>query len=103
MYENSDILTEQILLLPHAYVIYDAWREKHIDALLAHIAMQSIYSIGRYGAWKYASMHDAITDGQSMASTLVSQCSTIYKPAQLIRQGTTQTTPIAQKASSAFH
>lgn len=94
---KHDILTEQILLLPHAYVIYDAWREKHIDALLAHIAMQSIYSIGRYGAWKYASMHDAIKDGQLMASNLIALCSHDYKPAQLDKQDIRQSPPIPKK------
>ena len=94
---KRDIVTEQILLLPHAYVIYNAWREKHIDALHAHLESQSIYSIGRYGAWKYASMHDAIKDGQLMADKLLSQCSTLYQPAQIVRNDRSQTTPITKK------
>lgn len=93
---KKDILTEQILMLPHAYVIYDAWREKHIEPLLEHLELSYIHSIGRYGAWKYSSMHDAITDGQVMASKLMTRLLTIYKPAQLVKQDTQQP-PITPK------
>ena len=96
-FNKQDIVTEQILLLPHAYVIYNAWREKHIDALLAHLDSQSIYSIGRYGAWKYSSMQDAIQDGQLMADKITALSSTIYKPAKLIKQDSSKNSPTANK------
>lgn len=64
------IATEVVLSLPHAYVVYDAWREKNLTCLLNRLAQQDIYSIGRYGAWKYASMHEAILDGKNIADSL---------------------------------
>lgn len=79
--KKHDILAEQTLLLPHAYVIYDAWREKYLDSLLKQLTQQSVYSIGRYGAWKYSSMHDAVTDGQTMAAQIMSYINS-FKPAQ---------------------
>lgn len=84
--KTQDIITEQTLILPHAYVIYDIWREKHLADLLNMLAEGSLYSIGRYGAWKYSSMHDAITDGQVMAAQLLSQIANTFKPAQLEQQ-----------------
>ncbi len=66
-----DIVTEKVLILDHAYVIYDMWREKNIAALLRDIEQKSIHSVGRYGAWKYSSMHDAITDGFQTAHTII--------------------------------
>jgi protoporphyrinogen oxidase len=84
--KKLDIITEQTLILPHAYVIYDRWREKHLADLLNMLAQDSLYSIGRYGAWKYSSMHDAITDGQTMAAQLLSQIANTFKPAQLEQQ-----------------
>jgi protoporphyrinogen oxidase len=84
--KTQDIITEQTLILPHAYVIYDTWREKHLDNILNLIAQQSIYSIGRYGAWKYSSMHEAITDGEIMAAQLLSLTANTFKPAQYVQQ-----------------
>jgi protoporphyrinogen oxidase len=85
-FKTKDIMTEQTLILPHAYVIYDAWREKHIDTILHYMAQNSLYSIGRFGAWKYSSMHDAVTDGKAMATQLIALMANVYKPAQLAHQ-----------------
>jgi len=60
-------------LLPYAYVIYDFWREQHLDSLLNHLKQRNIYSVGRYGAWKYSSMYNAIVDGQTIAQTLIKE------------------------------
>lgn len=83
---QKDIITEQILLLPHAYVTYDLWREKNINALLKDLETKSIYSVGRYGAWKYTSMYDAIIDGQSIAHQLANHITSMYQPARIDRK-----------------
>lgn len=67
---RSNIVVEKTLTLEHAYVIYDAWREKHIANLLAQLAADHIFSIGRYGAWKYASMQEAVVDGYNAAQSI---------------------------------
>jgi protoporphyrinogen oxidase len=65
---THEIVTEKINMISHAYVIYDHWREKHLPALLNRLADEHIYSVGRYGAWKYASMQEAVLDGKEIAT-----------------------------------
>ncbi|HRN78039.1 MAG TPA: FAD-dependent oxidoreductase [Candidatus Dependentiae bacterium] len=67
---EQDIATECIIHIPHAYVIYDFWREKNLSTLLHRLQEQHVYSVGRYGEWKYASMQEAILDGKKIADTL---------------------------------
>jgi protoporphyrinogen oxidase len=69
--DTRDILTEKVITIPHAYVIYNAWRDKHIANLLKGLEEYGIYSIGRYGAWKYSSMQDAILDGKKIAEQIM--------------------------------
>jgi UDP-galactopyranose mutase len=45
-----------------AYCIYDGERDELVDSLLHVLREQGVYSIGRYGAWKYAAMEDCILD-----------------------------------------
>jgi protoporphyrinogen oxidase len=67
---DQDIVTECIIPINHAYIIYDAWRDKNLPALLKALATHQIYSIGRYGEWKYSSMQEAVLDGKKIAETL---------------------------------
>ncbi len=45
--------------------------EKNLRKLLGRLAQESIHSIGRYGAWKYSSMQDAVLDGKKIAATVL--------------------------------
>lgn len=67
---DTDIATQAIIHIPHAYVIYDQWRDRNIGKILARLQSNAIHSIGRYGAWKYASMQESILDGKQMADAL---------------------------------
>ncbi len=69
-FDDRTILTKKILDIAHAYVIYDFWREKNIDALHSRLNSYNVHSIGRYGAWKYSSMQEAILEGRDMAHTI---------------------------------
>ncbi len=62
-FTDDDILTHTVLHLPYAYVIYDQWRDKNLEGLLATLAQHDMYSIGRYGSWHYSSMQEAILAG----------------------------------------
>lgn len=64
---KSNLVTTKILNIDHAYVIYDEWRDKNLDKILDLLVSNSIYSIGRFGAWKYSSMQEAILDGKQAA------------------------------------
>ena len=67
---ESDIATEKVISISHAYVIYDFWREKNIAKLLTALKEQNIHSVGRYGEWKYSSMQEAVMDGKKVAENL---------------------------------
>lgn len=69
---DSDIATEKIISIKHAYVIYNAWRDKHVPIILDKLQEKSIFSTGRYGAWKYASMQEGFLDGKTAADTIMS-------------------------------
>lgn len=69
--DTKDIITEKIIQISHAYVIYDFWREKNLQKLLDSLQEHDLYSIGRYGAWKYSSMQEAVLDGKKIAEELV--------------------------------
>lgn len=70
---DSDIGTECIIPITHGYVIYDQWREDNLNKILNHLSQEHIYSIGRYGAWKYSSMQEAVLDGKEIAEKLIIQ------------------------------
>lgn len=67
---DHEIITENIIPISHAYVLYNFWREKNLSKLLNLLAQENIFSIGRYGAWKYSSMQEAILDGKQIAETI---------------------------------
>lgn len=67
----QDIVTEKIIHIPHAYVIYDRWRDIHIDEIHAHLKNYAISSVGRYGAWKYSSMQEGLLDGKTIAEQTI--------------------------------
>lgn len=68
---ESEILTQKIMPISHAYVIYDEWRERNLPKIHSRLENESIYSAGRYGEWKYSSMQEAVLDGKKVAEKLV--------------------------------
>ena len=70
---SSDIATEKAFTISHAYVTYDHWREKNLQAIFARLQEHNIHSIGRYGAWKYSSMQEAVLDGRDAAQIVIEQ------------------------------
>jgi protoporphyrinogen oxidase len=53
-----------------AYVIFDEHRRKALPAIQGWLQRHGIHSIGRYGAWDYGSMGDAVLDGHACAEQL---------------------------------
>jgi protoporphyrinogen oxidase len=68
--ENDEILTEKILMIKHAYVIYDLFRYQHLNSIIQFLRSKHIYPIGRYGLWEYATMEEAILQGRDVAQEL---------------------------------
>jgi UDP-galactopyranose mutase len=70
---DNEIATTSIIPISHAYVTYDQWRERNLNQLLMRLSSENIHSIGRYGAWKYSSMQEAVLDGKTMAEAIVKE------------------------------
>ncbi|HLB93688.1 MAG TPA: FAD-dependent oxidoreductase [Candidatus Babeliales bacterium] len=70
--QEHEILTEKIIDIKHAYVIYNQWRDHNLPKILQTLADQQLYSCGRYGAWQYSSMQEAVLDGKAVAENLIS-------------------------------
>ncbi len=68
--ENDEILVEDVVRIECAYVIYDLNRKQALETILPFLASQRIHSVGRYGAWEYSSMEDAILAGKKTAENL---------------------------------
>lgn len=68
---DEEIMTQKIINIPHAYVIYDAWRDNNLPKLHDALKQLQVHSIGRYGEWKYSSMQEAILDGQKTAASII--------------------------------
>jgi len=68
---ETQVITQKNLVLPHAYVIYDQWREKNLSKLLDTLQVNNIYSIGRFGEWKYSSMQEAVLDGKKVVEQIL--------------------------------
>lgn len=64
---KDKIVTQKVLHIPVAYVTYDANRTSATQKILAYLESQHVHSIGRFGAWKYSYMEEAILEGKATA------------------------------------
>lgn len=58
---------EHVGVIDCAYVIYDAHRRQSLGRLRDYLESLGIFSVGRYGAWGYGSMGDAVLEGRACA------------------------------------
>lgn len=63
-------MVESAVDIPCAYVIYDDFRKEHLPAIMNYLKSNGVWSIGRYGSWKYMSMEDTILEGKVTAEVL---------------------------------
>lgn len=63
-----DVEFFRLRTLEHAYVIYDHHYRAALDVIEPFLAEQRIVSSGRYGAWNYSSMEDALLMGRAAAA-----------------------------------
>lgn len=56
--------------LPYAYVIYDHNYRESREEILSWLRAEDIYSIGRFGGWRYSTMEDALLEGRKMAESI---------------------------------
>lgn len=64
---KSDILFVRPNYIEYAYVIYDHNYSKVVPKIHKFLNKHDVYSVGRYGAWNYSGMEDAILMGKEVA------------------------------------
>ena len=68
LYEDDKIIAQDVNDIKYGYIIYDQNYQRNTKCILDFLAKHDIYSIGRYGAWRYMSMEDAILQGKEIAA-----------------------------------
>ncbi len=72
--DRRDVLFHHAVKIPFAYIVYDRHHHDATEAIHQFLREQEIWSIGRYGRWRYTAMEDAIRDGQETAQRIVRLC-----------------------------
>lgn len=67
----SQIIFYKLLKIPVGYVIYDYYRDKNLPLIHKFLNENQIYSIGRYGAWKYSYISENIKDAMDTVKKLL--------------------------------
>ena len=68
--EGDQVIVEDVVDIPYAYVIYDHFRQQNLPKIIDYLEGNSIFSIGRYGSWEYMSMEDTLLQGKKVAEAL---------------------------------
>jgi len=68
--ESDRLPVVQFLPIQYAYVTYDRDRPAALKTIFKFLSAHGIQSIGRYGAWKYSFMEEAILDGKKAAESI---------------------------------
>ncbi len=66
----ADVLFTEQHDIEYAYVVFDDAHAIATATILSWLAAHDVRSCGRYGAWVYSSMDDALTDGMEAAAWL---------------------------------
>jgi protoporphyrinogen oxidase len=74
------LLVKQWRPIPCAYVIYDFQRGPALAAIFKELGRRGVESIGRYGAWKYSFMEEALLDGKACSERLLNSRSEVKRP-----------------------
>lgn len=66
----DQIEVEEVRHIRYGYVVFDQHYFPAKDAIFPYLAGAGVHSLGRYGAWVYSSMEDALWDGHQYAANL---------------------------------
>jgi protoporphyrinogen oxidase len=70
---ERDIVHEERLDIPEAYVVFDRARRQTLPALLRWYVERGVLPLGRYGAWDYLSMEDSLRHGRQAAAWVLAR------------------------------
>ncbi len=68
--EDDRVVVRDLVHIPYAYVLFDHHRRERLPGLLAWLKERGVHSVGRYGAWEYTAMEDAILAGRTTAARI---------------------------------
>jgi protoporphyrinogen oxidase len=68
---KKDIIVSDIRDIKYGYVIFDNNYYSSTSTIFKFLSEQGIYPAGRYGAWKYSAMEDAILEGKYLAEQII--------------------------------
>lgn len=68
--ETDRIVTQRVMDIHYAYIIYDLERESHLEVIYRFLSSQGIEPCGRFGRWEYLNMDRTIDSGLSAADLL---------------------------------
>lgn len=71
----ADIVRVARNFFPYAYPVHDLERRDRVRRLLHYLQTRGIWSIGRFGAWHYSSMDDAITEAFHIVPAILASSS----------------------------
>jgi hypothetical protein len=70
---DQDLVSWHSVVLDPAYVHITQRSQAVAAALMAELASRNIYSIGRYGGWKYCAIEDNIVEARALVERLESK------------------------------
>ena len=76
---EDEILVRKCIQIRYAYVIYDRNRDRNLEIIQEYLREKNIYSVGRYGGWKYSTMEEAILEGREVAKKIRERLATSDK------------------------
>jgi len=68
--DGDEVPVKDVVDIKYGYVVFDSHRAKAVPAIMEFLAEKGITSIGRYGAWEYSSMEEAVLEGKRAAESL---------------------------------
>ena len=68
--KDNKLVDHETIIMDPAYVHIEKETSEDIKNYMRNIANEQIYSIGRYGAWTYCSMEDAMISAKELAAKL---------------------------------
>jgi len=68
--KGDRIVADQYQKIDCAYVLFDAFRRKHLPAITRYLKDRGVFCAGRYGEWTYSAMEDSLLQGRALAGEL---------------------------------
>ena len=68
--DDAEVEVEEVRHIKYGYVIFDEHYFAAKERIFPYLQGENVHSLGRYGAWVYASMEDALMDGYQFARGL---------------------------------